>query len=379
MVAPTPVSSFLHAVAVVKAGVFGILRVIFFIVGPSLILSLGLQFWLMLAASITILIGSLMALSQDNFKLRLAYSTISQLSYIILGAALLTPMSLMGSLFQIVAHSFAKLTMFFVAGTIFVKTGKTKISQLGDIGKNMPLTVIAFTLATISMVGLPLTAGFISESYLNLGALNVNQIAIVFLLVISSILNATYFFPIVFKMLPNSFQKSKINEIDYKMLIPLTITAISIIVLGIWTSLPYGPFQIASYITKSMEIYLNSFDALLDQSIEYSLLHMIHTLVTISLTIIFFFVIGKKIIAPHNSRIKYFDAFYKKFDNCLLTISRIIVNVFAKFYIIIVDMSSVFFSIGRVFDIMENRDVNWNLIAFAILLLLIFVLIMVIV
>ena len=250
MIAPTPVSGLLHAVAVVKAGIFGILRVIFFIVGPSLIISLGLQFWLMLVASITILVGSFMALAQDDFKLRLAYSTISQLSYIILGAALLTPMALMGSLFQIAAHAFAKLTMFFVAGAIFVKTGKTRISQLDGIGKKMPFTMIAFTLAAISMSSLPLTAGFISKWYLSVGAWDANQIIIILVLVISSVLNVAYFFPIVFKAFLNSSTKLKFDEAHYTMNIPLMIIAIGIVILGVWTALPYGPFQIATFITK---------------------------------------------------------------------------------------------------------------------------------
>ena len=250
MVAPTPVSGLLHAVAVVKAGVFGILRVVFFVLGPSLIISLGLQFWLILAASITILIGSLMALVQDDFKLRLAYSTVSQLSYIIVGAALLTPMALMGGLFQLAAHAFAKLTMFFVAGAIFVKTGKTKISQLDGIGKKMPFTMIAFTIAAISMSSLPLTAGFISKWYLSLGAWEANQIIIILVLIISSVLNVAYFFTIVFKAFLSNSPKSKIDEAHYTMNIPLMIIAIGIIILGVWTSLTYGPFQIAESITR---------------------------------------------------------------------------------------------------------------------------------
>jgi len=204
----------------------------------------------MLVASITILVGSLMALVQDDFKLRLAYSTISQLSYIILGTALLTPMALMGGLFQIAAHAFAKLTMFFVAGAIFVKTGKTRISQLDGIGKKMPFTMIAFTLAAISMSSLPLTAGFISKWYLSVGAWDANQIIIILVLVISSVLNVAYFFPIVFKAFLNSSTKLKFDEAHYTMNIPLMIIAIGIVILGIWTALPYGPFQIATFITK---------------------------------------------------------------------------------------------------------------------------------
>ncbi|MCX6802199.1 MAG: monovalent cation/H+ antiporter subunit D family protein [Candidatus Diapherotrites archaeon] len=256
MVAPTPVSGFLHAVAVVKAGVFGVLRVIFFIVGPSMILSLGLQFWLILFASITILVGSFIALAQDDFKRRLAYSTISQLSYIILGAALLTSMGVMGALFQIAAHAFAKLTMFFVAGAVRVKTGKTKISELAGIGKKMPLTMLAFTLAALSMVGLPLMPGFISKFYLSAGAWDANQLIVIFVLVISSILNAAYFFPIIFTAFSGdpekSGAKSRIEEAHYAMVLPILITIICAIILGLWTSMPDGPFKIAEFVTKAV-------------------------------------------------------------------------------------------------------------------------------
>jgi len=162
MVAPTPVSGLLHAVAVVKAGVFGLLRTIFDLYGPDLMVSLDLQLLVIVAASATILVGSLLALVQDDLKLRLAYSTVSALSYIVLGAALLTPAAAVGATFQIAAHAFAKLTMFFVAGAIAVETGKTKISQLDGIGRRMPTTMVAFTIATLGMAALPPVGGFVA-------------------------------------------------------------------------------------------------------------------------------------------------------------------------------------------------------------------------
>ena len=198
MVAPTPVSALLHAVAVVKTGVFVVLKVVLHIFGIDLLSRLGLGTALAYFASFTIIIASVIALRQDNLKRRLAYSTISQLSYIILGVALLTVSGITGSIMHIVLHAFGKITLFFTAGAIYVATHKTEISELDGIGKQMPFTMGAFTLGALSMIGLPPLGGFISKWYLFIGSMEAGQIPIIIVLVASTILNACYFLPIVY-------------------------------------------------------------------------------------------------------------------------------------------------------------------------------------
>jgi len=251
MVAPTPVSGLLHAVAVVKAGVFGILRTVFFFLGPGLTASLGLQSVLIALAATTILIGSVLALTQDNFKLRLAYSTISQLSYIVLGAALLTPAALLGAAFHIAAHGFAKLCMFFVAGSIALETGKTRISELDGVGRRMPGTMVAFTLAALAMASLPPMAPFVSKWYLSLGAWEANQWLLVLILVTSSVLNVAYFFPIVVRAFFAASPTER-GEGARAVYVPVLVTALGALVLGVWTDLPFGPFEVARNLARGL-------------------------------------------------------------------------------------------------------------------------------
>ncbi len=198
MVAPTPVSALLHAVAVVKTGVFVVIRVVLHIFGVNILAQLNLGTALAYFASFTIIVASVIALRQDNLKKRLAYSTISQLSYVILGVALLTPSGIIGSVMHIVLHAFGKITLFFCAGAIYVAAHKTKISELDGIGKRMPFTMTAFTLAVISMIGLPPMGGFLSKWFLTIGAYEAGQIPIIIVLAVSSVLNACYFLPIVY-------------------------------------------------------------------------------------------------------------------------------------------------------------------------------------
>jgi len=250
MIAPTPVSGLLHAVAVVKAGVFGMLRTVYFVFGPALLAQYSLQFVLIAAAVITIIVASLIALTKDDIKARLAYSTISQLSYIVLGAALLTPAGLVGSLFQIAGHAFAKLTMFFVAGAILVTCGKTKISQLDGIAKKMPISMLMFTIATIGMIGMPPLAGFGAKWFiaggvgLAPGIADWAQAGLLIALVASSVLNAAYFIPIVFRAYFGKTDED-IKEARWHVTLPLTVTAVGAIVIGMWTAMPYGPFNIS--------------------------------------------------------------------------------------------------------------------------------------
>ncbi|MDP3013826.1 MAG: monovalent cation/H+ antiporter subunit D family protein [Candidatus Subteraquimicrobiales bacterium] len=249
MVAPTPVSALLHAVAVVKAGVFGIIRIIYNIFGVKLMGELGVGPILGWVACITIVCASIMALLQDEFKKRLAYSTISQLSYIVLGASILNVTGAIGAIVHIVNQAFMKIVMFFVAGSIAKKTGKNNISEMQGIGIKMPITMATFTVAAVGMMGLPPTAGFITKWYLLNGALEMSpaQIGFVVVLLLSSFLNASYFLPIVYRAY---FVKPldgdvTVNEAHWTMLIPCIICAFYIIGLGLFIELPLVPFQLA--------------------------------------------------------------------------------------------------------------------------------------
>jgi len=199
MVAPTPVSALLHAVAVVKVGVFSIVRILTGVFGTELLGQFDLGVVVCAIASVTIIVASLIALSQDNLKRMLAFSTIGQLSYIILGVGLLSPKGVTGGLLHIAMHAFGKITLFFCAGAIFVATGKRNISEMVGIGRRMPWTMGAFFLGSLSIIGLPPTGGFLSKWYLVLGTLEADQITFLFVLLGSSLLNAAYFMPVVYR------------------------------------------------------------------------------------------------------------------------------------------------------------------------------------
>ncbi|PKN13314.1 MAG: cation:proton antiporter [Deltaproteobacteria bacterium HGW-Deltaproteobacteria-4] len=235
MVAPTPVSSFLHGVAVVKVGVFSILRVIFDILGPDLLRSLDLGIALTYFVSVTILAASLIALTQDNLKRRLAYSTIGQLSYMILGAGMLSAAGMTGGLLHIAMHAFGKITLFFCAGAIYVASHKKYISEMDGLGRKMPITYFAFFLGSLSIIGMPPLGGFLSKWQLVIGAVQADQLVLVAVLLISSLLNAAYFFPFVYR---GFFAPAKsgdegegIQEAPLWCLVPLTITALGSLLL----------------------------------------------------------------------------------------------------------------------------------------------------
>ncbi len=198
MVAPTPVSALLHAVAVVKVGVFCIFRVITGVFGVGFLQQVGFIHVVSLVAAFTVVVSSLIALSQDSLKRRLAFSTIGQLAYITLGVSLLAPKGVTGSQMHIAMHAFGKITLFFCAGAIFEATGKKYISELTGIGKRMPLTMTAFAIGAMSVVGLPLTGGLLSKFYLVMGTVESRQFGMTAVYLLSSLLNAAYFFPIVF-------------------------------------------------------------------------------------------------------------------------------------------------------------------------------------
>jgi multicomponent Na+:H+ antiporter subunit D len=231
MVAPTPVSALLHAVAVVKTGVFVVVKVVLHVFGIKLLADLGLGTLLAYFASFTIIVASTIALRQDNLKARLAYSTISQLSYVILGVALLSPSGITGSVMHIVIHAFGKITLFFTAGAIYVAAHKTKVSELDGIGRKMPFTMAAFTVAALSMIGMPPIGGFISKWYLALGAVEAGQLPILIVLAGSTILNACYFLPIVHRAFfkepeaGSGDHNNGIHEAPAMMVVSLVLTA----------------------------------------------------------------------------------------------------------------------------------------------------------
>jgi multicomponent Na+:H+ antiporter subunit D len=236
MVAPTPVSALLHAVAVVKTGVFATLRVFLFVFGPEAMRDLGADKLALGVASVTILGGSLLALRQDNLKARLAFSTVSQLSYIILGAALLSPSGMLGGIAHVTNHAVSKITLFLCAGSIYVSTRKTEISQMAGLAQRMPWTMAAFALASFSLVGLPPASGFVSKWYLALGSVERGSVWLLSVLLASSLLTAAYLGPIVytayFKDAPDS-GPAEVHEVPW-MVIPLVLSALASLLLGVY-------------------------------------------------------------------------------------------------------------------------------------------------
>jgi multicomponent Na+:H+ antiporter subunit D len=240
MVAPTPVSALLHAVAVVKVGVFSTVRVMLYVFGVNTMDALNLGLPTAYFVSITIIVGSIIALSKDNLKARLAYSTVSQLSYVILGVALLTPAGIQGGVIHIANHAFSKITLFFCAGAIYVATHKKNISEMSGLGRVMPFTFGAFALASLSMIGAPPVAGFVTKWYLLNGAIDAHSMAIIVVLLSSTLLNAAYFAPVVYQ---GFFGKQSESDLHHKyteahpsMVVPLTITAVVSVLIGLFPS-----------------------------------------------------------------------------------------------------------------------------------------------
>ncbi len=235
MVAPTPVSALLHAVAVVKAGVFSVVKIVVYIFGIDLLAETGSADWLLYAAGFTVIVASLVALRQDNLKKRLAYSTVSQLSYVILAAAILTPISAVGAAMHIAAHAISKITLFFAAGSIYTAAHKTEISQLDGIGWKMPITMAAFTIGALSMIGVPPTAGFLGKWFMLQGAVSTQQWVAVGVIVLSTLLNTAYFLPIIYRaFLVPPKETGDHGEAPLPILIAISLTALGTILLFIF-------------------------------------------------------------------------------------------------------------------------------------------------
>jgi len=253
MAAPTPVSALLHAVAVVKAGVFGVLRVTGYVFGPDLLRDIGVWTMLAWAAGITLTVASLLAMRQDNLKRRLAYSTVGHLSYIVLGAAMLTPAGWTGSVLHLMFHATMKITLFMCAGAIYVRVHKENISELNGIGRQMPITMAAFAIGSLGLAGVPGINGFLSKWNLAVGTVEAHQTVFLGLLVLSGVLNAAYFFPIVHAAF---FRKSEeyvsFGEASPFMVVPLAVTAAVSLLLGLVPNFGVHAFELAKTIALAV-------------------------------------------------------------------------------------------------------------------------------
>jgi multicomponent Na+:H+ antiporter subunit D len=253
MVAPAPVSALLHAVAVVKAGAFGVTRLLHSLFGIETAWAIGGAGVVAALAAFTILYGSVRALAQDDLKRLLAFSTVSQLSYIALGVALLAPTAQVGGLVHLVHQGLMKITLFFCAGLLAETLGIKKVSQMGGIARRMPLTMLAFTVAALGMIGIPPVAGFLSKWYLGVGALEAGHAWVVGVLLASSLLNAAYFLPVIrtaYLDAPDAAWADErarpprarlFPEADARLLVPALVAALLSLLAGVLGGLPWSP------------------------------------------------------------------------------------------------------------------------------------------
>lgn len=254
MVAPTPVSALLHAVAVVKSGVFGVIRVVGFVFGPQTMRAFGLDDILAAFAAATIILASIIALRQDNLKKRLAFSTIGHLSYIVLGAALLSPEGFLGGLLHLANHATTKIALFFCAGAIYVNLHKTEISELDGIGKVMPWTMAAFTVGVLGLSGVPPINAFVSKFYLCKGAVTSGQLVFLAVFLASGLLNMAYFFPILHRAFfrPGKEGLHGHGEASPLMVVPIVIVAALSLLLGLYPNALVHFFDLALGISQSV-------------------------------------------------------------------------------------------------------------------------------
>lgn len=253
MVAPAPVSALLHAVAVVKAGAFGVVRIVYDVYGFTLVQALGVGLPLAVVAAATILWGSLRALFQNDIKKRLAYSTVSQVSYIVLGAALAGPWATVGGLVHLVHQGLMKITLFFCAGALAERMQVTKVDQLDGVGRAMPLTMLAFSVAALGMIGVPPVAGFVSKWYLGIGGLQAGQVWVIFVLAGSSLLNAAYFLPLIYRSWFRPQADASVpsgRERNLMLVGPAVATAAAALLVGLFAGLAYSPLGWAQLIVE---------------------------------------------------------------------------------------------------------------------------------
>lgn len=252
MVAPAPVSALLHAVAVVKAGAFGIMRIVYDVYGVETMQLLGLAGPLALLAAITIVWGSVCALTQDDLKKRLAYSTISQVSYITLGVALISPLAAIGGLTHLIHQGIMKITLFLAAGNFAEERGVKTVSAMNGMGRLMPVSMLAFTIGALGMIGIPPLAGFLSKWQLGVGALDAGQPAVIALLAGSSLLNAAYFLPILYRAWfldpPDAARVHR--KLGWMLALPPAATAALVVAAGLLANAPFSPLGWTRFIVS---------------------------------------------------------------------------------------------------------------------------------
>ncbi len=254
MAAPAPVTALLHAVAVVKAGAFGIVRIIYDVYGIDRMAEHSLGVPLAMAASVTIIYGSLKALQQTDIKRMLAFSTVSQISYIVLGASLPGPFATIGGLVHLVHQGLMKITLFFAAGVLAERRGVHSVSQMAGIGRRMPLTMLAFSVAALGLIGVPPLAGFVSKWYLGIGGLQAGHPWVILVLAASSLLNAAYFLPLIYRAWftegPDSLEQYDGKEGPTALILPAVVTAFATLGVGVLAGFAFSPLGWASLIVQ---------------------------------------------------------------------------------------------------------------------------------
>jgi multicomponent Na+:H+ antiporter subunit D len=251
MAAPAPVSALLHAVAVVKAGAFGFVRIIYDVFGIALVAELGVGLPLAILASVTIIFGSLRALQQTEIKKRLAYSTVSQVSYIVLGAALAGPYAVIGGLAHLVHQGLMKITLFFCAGIFDERAGIKRIADLNGVGARMPVTSVCFSLGALGMIGLPPLAGFVSKIYIGIGGIQSGAPWVIGVLAASTLLNAAYFLPLLYRIWFGEAQDdSRPGERPLGIIAPAAITGLASIAVGLFAGWDLSPLAWATLIVE---------------------------------------------------------------------------------------------------------------------------------
>jgi len=256
--APAPASALLSGI-ILKAGAFGIIRVVLNIFGLSLFYALNLWIYVAIFASITIVLGSVRALAQDNLKRRLAYSSVGQVSYILLGIALMSPLGVLGGIMHLAHHALMKGCLFFCSGTILKRTGKSNISEMAGVGYQLPVTMICFSICALAMMGTPLTVGFVSKWLLGSGAIQAGMPFFIVLLLISALLSAAYYLPVVYTAFfrrPKEDNEGRTpqfrGEVNHTTLWPTVILAVLVVLAGVWVVLPGFPHSLASMVVGSL-------------------------------------------------------------------------------------------------------------------------------